>query len=78
MHQAKSQLSKLVERAIKGEEIVIARAGKPAVRLVPVNAVDQKEPQRKRTLGFLKLKDPLPDSFFFDPLSDEELDLWYK
>jgi prevent-host-death family protein len=78
MHQAKSQLSKLVERAIKGEEIVIARAGKPAVRLVPVNAVDQKEPQRKRPLGFLKLKDPLPDSFFFDPLSDEELDLWYK
>lgn len=37
MHQAKSQLSNLVERAEAGEEIVIARAGRPAVRLVPVD-----------------------------------------
>jgi prevent-host-death family protein len=36
MHDAKSQLSRLVERAQAGEEIVIARAGSPAVRLVPV------------------------------------------
>jgi prevent-host-death family protein len=36
IHQAKSQLSKLVERALEGEEVIIARAGKPVVRLVPV------------------------------------------
>ena len=36
MHEAKSQLSRLVERAQAGEEIVIARAGAPAVRLAPV------------------------------------------
>jgi prevent-host-death family protein len=36
MHEAKTQLSKLVERAEAGEEIVIARNGKPVARLVPV------------------------------------------
>jgi prevent-host-death family protein len=35
MHEAKTQLSKLVERAEAGEEIVITRHGKPAARLVP-------------------------------------------
>jgi prevent-host-death family protein len=36
MHQAKSSLSRLVERALSGEEIVIARNGEPLVKLVPV------------------------------------------
>lgn len=36
MHQAKSSLSRLVEKALAGEEIVIARNGKPLVKLVPV------------------------------------------
>jgi prevent-host-death family protein len=36
MHQAKSSLPRLVERALAGEEVVIARNGKPLVRLVPV------------------------------------------
>lgn len=35
IHQAKSQLSKLVEMAERGEEVIIARAGKPVARLVP-------------------------------------------
>lgn len=38
IHDAKTQLSKLVEQALRGEEVVIARAGKPLVRLVPVAA----------------------------------------
>ena len=38
IHQAKTQLSKLIERAEAGEEVVIARNGKPAVRLTPVPA----------------------------------------
>jgi prevent-host-death family protein len=41
MHQAKSSLSRLVERALAGEEVVIARNGEPLVRLVPI------EKQRK-------------------------------
>lgn len=36
IHEAKTNLSKLVEQALNGEEVVIARAGKPLVRLVPV------------------------------------------
>jgi prevent-host-death family protein len=49
MHEAKTQLSKLVERAAAGEEVVIAKAGVPRVRLVPV------EPKRKsREPGLLK------------------------
>ena len=35
IHEAKSQLSKLIERAERGEEVIIARAGKPVARLVP-------------------------------------------
>jgi prevent-host-death family protein len=40
IHQAKSQLSKLVERALAGEDVIIARAGTPVVRLVPVRQSD--------------------------------------
>ncbi len=40
IHDAKSQLSRLVERALEGEEIIIARAGKPMVRLVPIRTED--------------------------------------
>lgn len=38
IHDAKSRLSKLVEQALQGEDVVIARAGKPLVRLVPIEA----------------------------------------
>ena len=44
MHTAKSQLSDLVKRASAGEEILVARDGKPAVRLVPV---DTRMPRRE-------------------------------
>ncbi len=66
MHEAKTQLSKLVERACAGEEVVIARDGKPAVRLVPV------EPslEGKRPIGLDEGKVIIHDSFF-DPLPDE-------
>jgi prevent-host-death family protein len=47
MHEAKTHLSKLVERVEKGEEIVISRAGKPAAKLVPV----PQEKPGKRKLG---------------------------
>lgn len=38
VYEAKTQLSRLIERAMAGEDVVIARAGKPMVRLVPVAA----------------------------------------
>jgi prevent-host-death family protein len=40
IHQAKSQLSRLVERAMDGEEVIIAKAGRPMVRLVPIRSDD--------------------------------------
>ena len=40
MHEAKTHLSQLVERALAGEEIVLTRRGEPAVRLVPERSVD--------------------------------------
>lgn len=42
MHEAKTNLSRLVERALAGEEVVIARAGKPVARLV---AIEKKQPR---------------------------------
>jgi prevent-host-death family protein len=58
IHQAKTELSKLVERAEAGEEIVIARAGKPAAKLVPLT-----RSRGQRRLGLLDGKFKIPDDF---------------
>jgi len=70
IHAAKTHLSRLIQRACDGEEIVIAKGKTPMVKLVPVDA-----PKPKRQFGALKGKIKLDDSFF-DPLPDEELDAW--
>lgn len=67
IHEAKTSLSKLVERVEAGEEIVIARAGKPAARLVPLAT-----PRTRRQLGLLKGRLTIPDDFD-RPLSDSVL-----
>lgn len=67
---AKAKLSQLLDEALEGEQIVITRRNRPAVRLVPV---DQEEP--KRTFGSLAGQIHMDDSFF-DPLPDAELDAW--
>lgn len=69
VHAAKTQLSKLIARALDGEEVVIARGSVPVVRLVPVT------PKPRRQSGVLKGKLHVPDSFF-EPMSEEELRLW--
>jgi prevent-host-death family protein len=58
IHKAKSELSKLVDRAEAGEEIVIARAGKPAAKLVPLTRA-----RGRRRLGMLDGKFRIPDDF---------------
>jgi prevent-host-death family protein len=69
MHQAKSSLSRLVERALAGDDVVIARNGEPLVRLVPV--ARNREP---RVPGHMKGKIWIaPD---FDTMSEEELKDW--
>jgi prevent-host-death family protein len=70
IHDAKTNLSKLIERAERGEEIIIARGKKPVVKLVPVE-----EAPRKRQIGIWKGEFEVPDSFF-DPLPDDELEAW--
>jgi antitoxin (DNA-binding transcriptional repressor) of toxin-antitoxin stability system len=71
MHQAKTQLSKLIAAALAGEEVFIARGDTPVVKLSPIEPA----PQKKRQFGRYKGMFELPDSFF-DPLPDEDLTLW--
>jgi prevent-host-death family protein len=63
IHEAKTQLSKLVERALEGEEVIIARAGKPAVRLVPIRESDtpRKGGQWRGKVRIAEDFDELPD-----------------
>lgn len=68
MHQAKSSLSRLVERALAGEDVVIARNGKPLVRLVPV--LQERKP---RIPGRLKGKIWISPDFEFTDAEIEEL-----
>jgi prevent-host-death family protein len=72
VYNARAEFSRLIERALAGEDIVITRRGKPAVRLVPV---EERRPPRKP--GALKGKLKLPDSFF-DPLPDDIIDAFYE
>ena len=67
VHAAKTQLSKLIEAALAGEEVVIAKGARPVVRLVPI-------PQSGFRLGVMagRLGRP-PD---FDALSEDELSAW--
>lgn len=70
IHVAKTTLSKLINRAQAGEEIVIARGQKAVARLVPI--VGETPGRRAGTLrGLVKI----PDSFF-EPLPADELDAW--
>ena len=69
IHQAKTQFSRLIERVCAGEEIIIARSGKPVARLAPL------EPRRPRRLGLLKGKIWVAKDFDA-PLPDDLLDLF--
>ena len=72
VHEAKTHFSKLIERAHAGEEIILAKAGKPYARLVPITSVEK--PKRKP--GGLRVTGEIDDSVWFDPLPDDELDAW--
>ena len=60
IQEAKMQLSRLVERAAKGEGFIIAKAGKPLVKVVPLSANEATVPRR---LGFLTREITVPDDF---------------
>jgi prevent-host-death family protein len=69
IHDAKTNLSKLVARAEAGEEIVLARGKDPVAKIVPVT------PKPKRQFGRLKGKGSVGPEFF-EPLPDSELKRW--
>mgnify|MGYP006389394521 FL=1 len=72
IHAAKTQLSRLLEQVEEGEELVIARAGKPIARIVPL------VPTRpKRRLGILEGQYTVADNID-DPLPDDLLEEFYK
>lgn len=60
IHQAKTQLSRLVEQAAQGEPFVIAKAGKPLVKVMALNAP---ETGQRRRLGFMAGQIAVPDDF---------------
>ncbi|MEF2278461.1 type II toxin-antitoxin system Phd/YefM family antitoxin [Deinococcus sp. YIM 134068] len=73
LHAAKTHFSKLVDRAHEGEEIIIAKAGKPYARLVPL------APTRQREFGFLAGQVEITEDFAREamrPLTEEELADW--
>lgn len=65
--EAKAKLSELLEAAVAGDDVVIARAGTPVARLVPV------EKPAARTLGFFPVD---VDDALFAPLTDDDLGDW--
>ena len=60
IHDAKTQLSKLVEMAAKGESFIIAKAGKPMVKVI---ALDAPEPSEVKRFGFMSGQIKVPDDF---------------
>ena len=69
VHAAKTQLSRLIAAAIAGEEVVIAKGGKPIVRLVPI-------PQGRFRIGLLADRVPGPGPDFLAPMTEDELNQW--
>ena len=73
IHEAKTHLSRLIEDAVQGEPFVIAKAGKPVVK---VTAIDAPEPAAKRRLGFLAGQFSIPEDF--DQMGAEEITAMFE
>lgn len=73
IHEAKTQLSKLVDLASKGEPFIIAKAGKP---LVKVTAIDAPAPKQVRRLDFMSGQIAVPDDF--DEMYRDEIERLFE
>ena len=69
IHQAKTQLSKLVDQAAAGESFIIAKAGKPMVKVVPLGGVEKGTAGR---LGFMAGEIEMPEDF--DQMGAQEIE----
>ena len=65
IHEAKTQLSKLIQQAISGEEVIIAKDGTPVIKLIPIQAEGLKRPAPGLYAGKITI---MPD--FDDPLEE--------
>jgi prevent-host-death family protein len=72
VHEAKTHLSKLIDQAHAGREIILAKAGTPYARLVPLEKASN-----RRVPGRWKGRLTVPDDFL-DPLPEQELKAWEK
>nr|WP_207204410.1 type II toxin-antitoxin system prevent-host-death family antitoxin [Gluconobacter cerinus] len=68
IHEAKTHLSRLIEAAMKGESFIIAKAGRPMVRVSPITAPEETQ---KRRLGFLAGQIRVPEDF--DRMGQEDV-----
>ena len=73
IHQAKTHLSRLIERVAKGGSFVIAKAGKPVAKVVPLNAPN---PGKARRLGFMQGEIRVPEDF--DRMASGEIDALFS
>ena len=71
IHEAKTQLSRLLDAAAKGEPFIIAKAGKPLVKVVPIDA-----PAAPKRLGFMRGAFTVPDDF--DTMGQEEIEAMFN
>lgn len=69
IHEAKTHLSRLIEKAVKGESFIIAKAGTPLVR---VSAISDGQKNEKSRLGFMKGQIKVPDDF--DEMGGEQIE----
>jgi prevent-host-death family protein len=67
IHEAKTHLSRLLEKVIAGEEVILAKAGKPLAKLVSCEEAGPRKP------GIIQGR---LDDRFFDPLPEEEMQAW--
>jgi len=72
IHEAKTHLSRLIEQAVEGESFVIAKAGKPLVKVIALSAPEAGQVKR---LGFLAGQISVPDDF--DQIGVEEISLLF-
>lgn len=68
IHEAKTHLSRLVERAAKGETVIIAKAGKPMAKIVPL---EPPQVDTSKRFGFLRGQFRIPDDF--DRMMEDEI-----
>lgn len=72
IHEAKTHLSRLIDKAVKGEPFIIAKAGKPMVKVV---ALEETPVDTSRRLGFMRGQMKIPDDF--DTMGQKEIEAMF-